>query len=96
VRKFFRNLFNRLNKKEPMTIKNGWESAYRLKDYQPKTFLGNLAKSLGYNVEDPRASLMSKLGDLYQEAYRCRTEEQRLGNIRKQELIKALLRELEE
>ena len=79
-----------------MTIKNGWESAYRLKDYQPKTFLGNLAKSLGYNVEDPRASLMSKLGDLYQEAYRCRTEEQRLGNIRKQELIKALLRELEE
>ena len=65
-------------------------------DYKPKTFLGNLAKSLGFNVKDPRASLMQQLGELYQEAYLCETELERRRNLDKQEMIKAALRALPE
>ena len=65
-------------------------------DYKPKTVMGNLAKSLGFNVKDPRASLMQRLGKLYQEAYLCETELERRHNLDKQEQIKAALRALPE
>ena len=77
-----------------MSSNNGWDQTHKPQEYQPKTFMGSLAKSLGFNIEHPRVSLTAELGRLYQEAYYCETEEQRLENINQQELVKAALRNL--
>ena len=65
-------------------------------EYVPKTFMGSLAKSLGFDVENPRVSLMAQLGETYQQAYLCETELERRKNLERQEMIKAALRALDE